>query len=353
MSGQWPPEWDDPEDISGEADQQDTDAETGLSEVAAYLASVPAPVMPGSVEARISAALAVEAAARAGIAAPASGDAQGDRIARPDGPVQSDGSLKPEGAADARVLGPAPARARVRRRDGRERRREREMRKIFEPRRGRDVRTVLGKFVIGPLAVCLLLVIIVLGLSHSGSSSSSSSAPSLGLAPQAAGAASSAAAASGGLSNVSGAAKSVTAAPASSAAASAPLPEAGGPASAYVVTHSGISYQPATLARQARALVLAVKARESVPSAAPTATSASSSASATSALQTFAPQTLTVPLRECILKVTGGVIPELVDRATYQGTPAYVIASSRRVWVVGLGCTAARPQVIASVPLAG
>ena len=86
MSGQWPPEWDDPEDISGEADQQDTEAETGLSEVAAYLASVPAPVMPASVEARISAALAVEAAARAGIAAPASGDAQGDRIARP-GPV--------------------------------------------------------------------------------------------------------------------------------------------------------------------------------------------------------------------------------------------------------------------------
>jgi hypothetical protein len=61
----------------------------------------------------------------------------------------------------------------------------------------------------------------------------------------------------------------------------------------------------------------------------------------------------TAQLRACVLKVTGGVLPALVDRATYQGTPAYVIASSRRVWVVGLGCTAARPQVIASVPLAG
>ena len=37
-----------------------------LSEVAAFLASVPAPVLPGAVEARISAALAAEAAARAG-----------------------------------------------------------------------------------------------------------------------------------------------------------------------------------------------------------------------------------------------------------------------------------------------
>ncbi len=103
--------------------------------------------------------------------------------------------------------------------------------------------------------------------------------------------------------------------------------------------------------------MLAVKARESVPSAAPTATSASSAASATSAPQTlapqtFAPQTLTVQLRECILKVTGGMPLLLVDRASYQGTPAYMIASSSHVWVVGLGCTAARPQVMASVPLA-
>src|SRR5579863_7664095 len=109
MSGQWPPEWDDPEDISGEADQQDTEAETGLFEVAAYLASVPAPVMPGSVEARISAALAVEAAARAGVV-PASGDAKGDGTAEP-------ATTSSDGADGARVLGSPPVRARVRRRD--------------------------------------------------------------------------------------------------------------------------------------------------------------------------------------------------------------------------------------------
>src|ERR1700691_1500024 len=99
MSGQWPPEWDDPDDnVPGEADQHDAEADAALSEVAAYLASVPAPVMPGSVEARISAALAVEAATRSGVAAKADGTAQAD------------------GAGGARVLGPAPARARVRRR---------------------------------------------------------------------------------------------------------------------------------------------------------------------------------------------------------------------------------------------
>src|SRR5579863_5401078 len=278
MSGQWPPEWDDPEEISGEADQQDTEAETGLSEVAAYLASVPAPVMPGSVEARISAALAVESAARAGLAAPASGDATGDGTAQPDEPVQPDRSLKslkPDGTAGARVLGPAPARARVRRGDIAGRRRARETRKIFEPRRDRDVRRVLGRFVIGPLAVCLLIVVIALGLSRVGSSSSSSSAASgrvVGMAPNAA--ASSAAAASGGsggssaASGVVGAAAPVSSAPASSAAASASASAPG-----FAVVRTGTSYQKATLAQQARAQVLAAQARESGPTAVPSASS--------------------------------------------------------------------------------
>ena len=346
MSGQWPPGWEDPDDLPGEADQQGTEAETGLSEVAAYLASVPVPVMPGSVEARISAALSVEVTARAGIAAPASGGAQGDRIARPDEPVQSSGSLKPDGAADARVLGPAPAQARVRRRDRQGRRREREMRKIFAPRRGRDVRTVLGKFVIGPLAVCLLIAVIALGLSHSGSSSSS--APSLGLAPQAAGTASSAAAASGGLSNISAAAKPTTAA--SSAAGSAFSSATG-----FAVTQTGTSYQKATLAEQAQAQVHAAQSRASGPTSVPSASS-SSTRSATSAPVSSAAPTSSAPtaqLRACVLKVTGGVLPQLVDRATYQGTPAYVVASSTRVWVVGLGCTAAKTELIVSVALAG
>ncbi len=337
MTGQWPPEWDDPDDITEEAGRRDAETEAGLSEVATYLASVPAPVMPGSVEARISAALAVEAAARSGIATPASGGAKGN------GTVKSDGPVQPDGAPGARVLGPAPARARVRRHEGRRTRREREMRKIYEARPERDIRRVLGRFVLGPLAVCLLVAVIAVGLSHAGSSSSSSSANSAAGAPRAAGAASSAPGASGGFGYSSATSGELAPGPAASASASA--------AAGFVVIQTGTSYQRATLAQQARAQVHAAQERESASTTAPSATSPSPPPSATSAsLSSLAP---TGRLRACVLAVTGGVSPQLVDRATYQGTPAYVIASSSHVWVVGLGCTAARPQVLASVPLAG
>jgi len=48
-----------------------------------------------------------------------------------------------------------------------------------------------------------------------------------------------------------------------------------------------------------------------------------------------------------------GALIRLVDRATYRGEPAYVIASSTRAWVVGLGCTAAKTELVVSVALAG
>jgi hypothetical protein len=119
----------------------------------------------------------------------------------------------------------------------------------------------------------------------------------------------------------------------------------------FRVTQTGTSYQRATLAQQAQAQVLAAQARESGPAAVPSATSSSSADSTTpGAKRTYTPG---AQLRACVLAVTGGVLPVVVDRASYQGTPAYVIASASHVWVVGLGCTAARPQVIASEPLAG
>ena len=52
-------------------------------------------------------------------------------------------------------------------------------------------------------------------------------------------------------------------------------------------------------------------------------------------------------------KLTGGAAPSLVDRASYDGIPAYIIAVPTRVWVVRLGCTAADTQLIATVPLEG
>jgi hypothetical protein len=50
-----------------------------------------------------------------------------------------------------------------------------------------------------------------------------------------------------------------------------------------------------------------------------------------------------------VLHLTGQMRPSLVDRATYQGKPAYVIAVTNWAWVVGTGCTASNPELIASV----
>ena len=52
-----------------------------------------------------------------------------------------------------------------------------------------------------------------------------------------------------------------------------------------------------------------------------------------------------------VLHLTGQMRPSLVDRATYQGKPAYVIAVTNWAWVVGTGCTATNPELIASVGL--
>ncbi len=313
MSGHWPPGWDDQDDdFPGEADQPGTEAGAGLSEVAAYLASVPAPVMPGSVEARISAALAAEAASRAGIAD------RTDSAVRTDSAGGAHEAARTAEAAGPRVLGPVPAAAPVRPRGAR------------GPRGGRDRRRRLGQVVLGSLAACLLLVFIGLGLSRAGSSSSSSSASSLAGAP--------AISAAAGGKGVAG---------------SAPVaaPAATGTSPGFVVSATGTGYQRATLAQQARAQLLATRARESARPPAPTASSPGSVASPASGAAPGSPPS--PQLRACVLKVTGGVLPGLVDRATYQGTPAYVIVSANRVWVAGLGCTAARPQVITSLPLAG
>ena len=51
--------------------------------------------------------------------------------------------------------------------------------------------------------------------------------------------------------------------------------------------------------------------------------------------------------------VTGGVVPSLVDKASYDGIPAYIIAVPTEVWVVGRGCTAADTELITRVPLKG
>lgn len=60
-------------------------------------------------------------------------------------------------------------------------------------------------------------------------------------------------------------------------------------------------------------------------------------------------------LRGCVYAVTRGKAPALVDRADYEGKPAYVIAAPGErsgkwnVWVVGRNCSASSPDVMTKV----
>jgi hypothetical protein len=292
MSGHWPPERDDPaEGFPGEADQLDAAAEARLSEVAAFLASVPVPALPDAVEARISAALVAEAASRADHVAPADG---------------------------SRKLGPSPARARVGRHRG-----------SSGPRRSSRLRPGLA---VGSLVGCLLFGGLGYVLSSLPSTAESSSAASAGSD-----------------AGASSAAASSAAGPAAVPSAAAPGPAyAAGPGSSFAVTMSGTKYQQTTLAGQVRTRLPANGGQETSGQTVPGAGQTAPAASATSAAVVPSPA-----LRGCVLHLTSGALPRLVDRATYQGEPAYVIASSSRVWVVGLGCTAAKTELIASVALAG
>ena len=310
MSGQWPPGADDHDDVApGEADEQGTDAAARLSAVSAFLATVPAPVLPPDVEARISAAIAAESAARAAAAANGtSGTAAA--TTRDAGPAPDDqglaagrraGDSPPAGgAAGSRTLSRAPRRARVR-------------------RPGRVFRLS------GALAaVCLVLAGFGFLLSHSPGSSSSSSAAS--AAGSAAGPASSAGGPDAGSRSPSGTQRIAAAGP------EAPRPAASATGEPpFTVTASGTAYRQAALAGQVRSVLVSRAAgggTGKTPGGPPSA-----------------------GLLGCVLRLTGA--PTLVDRATYQGTPAYVIASKSRVWVVGRGCTASTPGVVVSVPLTG
>jgi hypothetical protein len=290
MSGQWPPDWEDQEEeSSAAADQLDTEAEARLSEVAAYLASVPVPVLPDAVETRINAALAAE-------------------------------------AAGSRALGPAPARARVRRHSVRR----------HGVRRhgggGRSRRDFLRRPVVavGSLVVCLLLAGLGFTLALGSTPQTESSSAASGTAG------SSFAAGSG-----SAGSRAAGIAPAASAAESGP--KYAGAASSFLVTASGTRYQRASLSEQVRTRLSAKGAAGSPGASIPAAGASSTSTGAGP----------TPALSGCVLHLTGDVPPRLVDRATYQGEPAYVIASSTRVWVVGLGCTAAKTELIVSAALAG
>jgi hypothetical protein len=103
----------------------------------------------------------------------------------------------------------------------------------------------------------------------------------------------------------------------------------GAVAGTFGVVVSDTNYLPSTLSRQLEAAL-----RESPQPA------------------THSPTSL---LKECVLHVTGDVIPSFVQRARYNGQPATVIVLSRvsgdEVWVVGSGCSATRDDTLATTTL--
>jgi hypothetical protein len=125
----------------------------------------------------------------------------------------------------------------------------------------------------------------------------------------------------------------------------------------FLVYSTGIAYQRSTLASQVRAELdsralrrqgLATPANSAEATATAPAASASASAAGASAGSAPSPQ-----LSGCVSQVTGGAAPSLVDKATYDGIPAYIIAVPTQVWVVGRGCTAADTQLLTRIPLKG
>jgi hypothetical protein len=274
-----------------------------LSEVSSALAAAPALSMPAAFANQVTAALAAEAAARA-----------------------SNGSVHAAVPAAATEPAPEPGPTRVRRRLRPAR--------TWRTRYGLRIRLAYAV----PAVACVLA-----GFGY--------------LASQLAGTA----------AVPSTAASSASSAYAAPAAGNAPVPSPdsrSAPESLsshvpFFVTTSGISYLPATLRQQVAAEVATHKSaalETPVPSAAAASASASApngefgTASGVAAQSTrgTAPSTRLIG---CVLKLTHDVAPSLVDQATYQGRSVYVIAVPDRVWVVGLGCTASKPDLITSAPL--
>jgi hypothetical protein len=136
-------------------------------------------------------------------------------------------------------------------------------------------------------------------------------------------------------------------------------PMAGRPGGAvFLVTVSAIRYRKSTLGAQIRSQMAAPQA---TPSPAVTSVpgsqdvgQASSGRQESAGGRAGAANSALVPstrLVGCVMHLTRDVQPALMQRATYQAEPAYVIAVPDRAWVVGLTCTATRPALITSVVL--
>lgn len=292
-----------------------------LSTVTWALASVPAPSLPDAVEQRIGAAIAAEAAARqaASLTAGSRADPSAAASRVPVSPA-------PAGPAPAGPSATEPRRARPRfphRAPG-----------PAGPRwRLSPVRMLV------PVAACLLLA----GLGYL------LSVPRTSGVPSSAGSARMPSVSAPGKGSVSrGPRRAITIGPA-----------LGGHGAAFLVTVSSIRYQKSTLRAQVSSqLALQALASPNVgPSPVITSTSGSGSNGNSPVNQVGGasqPSTTLTPSKSlvgCVMRLTGHVTPTLVQQATYQAEPVYVIAVRDQAWVVHLSCTAAKPALITSVTL--
>jgi hypothetical protein len=363
MSGQRPPEWEDPDDGHSDAglpDEWRPDAgleDPDLAAVTSLLAAVPGPALPASFEARISAAIAAEATARAagvrpdgtqtaGLGMGTGGTDDAKTTARSTHSEEFSPTAADSGASTAAKRGPrrtsrasGSAAAASKPRDSRPGGRRRRLR-------------MPSAQASGWLVVCCLVIAGFGYLFAHASGSSSSSAPENGTVAQGAAAPAASASASSGHELPYDA---TVPEPASLA------PAASGPNMSFLVTESGTRYQRSTLASQVRDQLYALgvetpgavtpaASASAVPSAASSAAGTAAAPASSSFTGGYVPST---KLAGCVSQLTGGVTPSLVDRASYDGTPAYIIAVPTQVWVVGLGCTAADPRLITRVSLAG
>ena len=278
-----------------------------LSQVSAMLASIPPPATPDGIEDRIMGALAAEAARRdsahvdsvalAASASTATGSPSPSPSSTVASPIRPSASTPPSGSPASAspvllsvgALSPAAARRRASRR--------------------RAMTAPLGVLVAA--AACLMLAFVGYRLSGTGHPVTSSAAGRSTSSPR-----------SAGNAPVSGApgARRQTVHPG--------IGTSMGPAS-FVVLVSATNFQRATLQAQVSQQMAAEQ--RTGPVASRTHPSAQ--------------------LIGCVKSLLGGARPALVEEASYQSLPVYVIAIPYHVWVVARDATAADPEVLTSVAL--
>ncbi|MBO0804921.1 MAG: hypothetical protein J2P25_17835 [Nocardiopsaceae bacterium] len=238
-----------------------------LAHVPAVLAAAPAPAIPGDVEARITSAIAAEAARR-------------DLAAPPKAAGSS--ALKPTRPSGSRATGHRSLRRRPR------------------------VAASAGALA---AAACLGLAFAGYQLSetsHPAASASAPNQPRSSASPRVAGP--------------------------NSMHAGPRVPGPGQQAPSFSVTVTDTNFRKATLRSQVRRQLAAPRG----------ASRAGNHGATTSPSRALA---------GCVMSITGGTKPRLVEQAAYQSRPAYVIAVPDHAWVVARTCTASDPGTLASVSL--